>query len=213
MKLYDYYRSSAAYRVRITLNLKRLEYEAIPISLLDGEQFSENYLQLNPNQRVPCLDTEHGTLSQSLAIIEYLDELHPQPALLPADPWQKAQCRSLSLLIACDIHPLNNLAVLNYLNSEWQIQQTEKMIWYHHWLKRGFTAFEHHLMHRTMPTDFCCGDTPTLADICLIPQVYNALRFDFDLTPFPLIQDIHRACEQLPAFQQAHPDRVHQDKT
>ncbi|WP_261858764.1 maleylacetoacetate isomerase [Photobacterium sanguinicancri] len=206
MKLYDYYRSSASYRVRIALHLKGLSYDAVPISLIDGEHQNDDYRHTNPNQRVPSLENENGPLGQSLAIIEYLNEIHPDPKLLPSDPWKKAQCRSLAMLIACDIHPLNNLQVLNYLNTELGVNQNEKMVWYHYWLSRGLSAFEQLLMQRPTPTDFCCGDQPTLADLCLIPQIYNARRFNFDLDPFPLINDIERTCQLLPAFQLAHPD-------
>ncbi|MDX1301500.1 maleylacetoacetate isomerase [Photobacterium sp.] len=210
MKLYDYSRSSASYRVRIAFNLKGLSYQQCPVSLLDSEQKSARYLSLNPNGLVPCLDTDQGVLGQSLAIIEYLEETYPEHALLPADPWLRAQCRSLAQLIACDIHPLNNLQVLNYLNSEFGTNKNEKMVWYHHWLARGCQALETIIVNnrtRDNASDlFCCGDSPTLADICLVPQLYNANRFGFDLSPYPTLVRIDHHCQQLDAFIQAHPD-------
>ena len=213
MKLYDYYRSSASYRVRIALHLKGLSYEQVAISLLDKEQNSAAYSALNPNQLVPGFSrgdkNESGiedtaVLGQSLAIIEYLDECYPEPTLLPSDPWHKAQCREIALIVACDIHPLNNLRVLNYLNSELGVNQNEKMIWYHHWLKQGFQSLES--LSSRYKTRFTCTDTPSLADICLIPQLYNAKRFGFDTTHYPRLLEIEQKCLALPAFQQAHPD-------
>lgn len=213
MKLYDYYRSSASYRVRIALNLKGLSYEQVAISLLDKEQNSAAYSALSPNQLVPGFsrgDTNESgfedtaVLGQSLAIIEYLDECYPEPTLLPSDPWHKAQCREIALIVACDIHPLNNLRVLNYLNSELGVNQNEKMIWYHHWLKQGFQSLES--LSSRYKTRFTCTDTPSLADICLIPQLYNAKRFGFDTTHYPRLLEIEQKCLALPAFQQAHPD-------
>ena len=213
MKLYDYYRSSASYRVRIALNLKGLSYEQVAISLLDKEQNSAAYSALNPNQLVPGFarreTTDSGAedtavLGQSLAIIEYLDECYPEPALLPSDPWHKAQCREIALIVACDIHPLNNLRVLNYLNSELGVNQNEKMVWYHHWLKQGFLSLES--LSSRYKTQFLCTDTPSLADICLIPQLYNAKRFGFETKHYPRLLEIEQKCLALPAFQQAHPD-------
>lgn len=216
MKLYDYYRSSASYRVRIALNIKGLDYEQVAISLLDREQNSTAYSSLNPNQLVPGFSRDHtqtaGTpseddtavLGQSLAIIEYLDETYPEPALLPSNPWHKAQCREIALIVACDIHPLNNLRVLNYLNSDFGVNQNEKMIWYHHWLKQGFQSLES--LSNRYRTPFTCTDTPSLADLCLIPQLYNAKRFGFETSPYPRLLDIEQRCLALTAFQKAHPD-------
>lgn len=221
MKLYDYYRSSASYRVRIALNIKGLDYQQVAVSLLDNEQRSAAYSALNPSQLVPGFSPaetvpadasategnsggDTGILGQSLAIIEYLDECYPEPALLPSDPWHKAQCREIALVVACDIHPLNNLRVLNYLNSELGVSQNEKMIWYHHWLRQGFQSLE--TLSRRYHTQFTCTETPSLADICLIPQLYNAKRFGFDTKHYPRLLEIEQRCLQLPPFQQAHPD-------
>ena len=205
MKFYDYGRSSAAYRVRIALRLKGLSCETIPISLLDGTQNSAGYRSLNPTGLVPSLDTGHGILGQSLAIIEYLDECHPEPPLLPAMPFARARCRALALQVACDIHPLNNLRVLNYLTGELKIGEKQKNRWYHHWLKQGLGPLEQQLSGND--SRYCCGDTPTLADICLVPQLYNARRFKLDLAPYPRLGAIELACHQLEAFRLAHPDQ------
>ncbi|GHA40223.1 maleylacetoacetate isomerase [Photobacterium aphoticum] len=233
MKLYDYYRSSAAYRVRIALNIKQAHYQSETISLLDNDQNAAAYSAINPHRLVPgfspdlssnetsgetCDETHNevnnttsGVLGQSLAIIEYLDERYPEPPLLPHDLWQKARCREMALTVACDIHPLNNLRVLNYLNTELGVQQNEKMIWYHHWLARGFQTLEalvsrEHASRQHQP--FCCGDTPTMADLCLIPQLYNAKRFGFDTRPYHHLVEIEQRCLALPAFIAAHPDNV-----
>lgn len=203
MKLYDYGRSSAAYRVRIALHLKGLPYTRIPVSLLDNAQHSDAYRQINPTSLVPSLDTGAGILSQSLAIIEYLEECHPEPALLPAEPLARAQVRALALQIACDIHPLNNLRVLKYLTQELGNTEAQKTAWYHHWLRQGLAPLEQQLSACSTP--FCCGDTPGLADICLIPQLYNAHRFQLDLTPYPRLLAIEHSCNQHPAFQLAMP--------
>ncbi|KLV07952.1 maleylacetoacetate isomerase [Photobacterium ganghwense] len=212
MKLYDYYRSSASYRVRIALNLKGLEYAQQPVSLLDNEQNSTTYTALNPSGLVPGFipdpaagsENDGELLSQSLAIIEYLDERYPEPPLLPSEPWQKAKCREIAFAIACDIHPLNNLRVLKYLTGPLAIDESEKMAWYHHWLKQGLQSLEVMVSRHSHP--FCCGDEPSLADICLIPQLYNAKRFGFDLSHYPRLLDIEARCQALPAFIAAHPD-------
>ncbi len=210
MKLYDYSRSSAAYRVRIALNLKGLAYDSIPISLLDGAQRGEDYRALNPTGLVPCLAIDdqgsgEGIIGQSLAIIEYLDECYPEPALLPAGPLARARTRALALQVACDIHPLNNLRVLKYLTGELGLGEKQKNSWYHHWLKQGLGPLEQQLSGRDTP--FSCGDTPGLADICLVPQLYNARRFELDLTPYPRLIAIEQSCNRLEAFRLAHPDR------
>lgn len=207
MKLYDYYRSSASYRVRIALNIKGLDYEQVPVSLIDNEQHDEAYTTLNPSGLVPGWEDENngiGILGQSLAIIEYLNERYPEPPLLPDNLWQKAKCREIALTIACDIHPLNNLRVLNYLNTELGVKQNEKMIWYHHWLKRGLQSLEVLVSQHNYP--YCCGTEPTLADLCLIPQLYNASRFGFDTSHYPRLLNIEARCQLLPAFIAAHPD-------
>ena len=208
MKLYDYPRSSAAYRVRIALNLKGQTFEAVPVNLLEGAQRGEDYRALNPTGLVPSLDTGEGLLGQSLAIIEYLDERFPAPPLLPAGAFARARARALALQVACDIHPLNNLRVLQYLVGEFGIDEQQKLAWYHHWLRQGLAALERQLAETDSP--FCCGDTPGLADICLVPQLYNARRFGLDLTPYPRLVAIEAACQRLEAFAAAHPDH-HQE--
>ncbi|UXI03772.1 maleylacetoacetate isomerase [Photobacterium sp. TY1-4] len=204
MELFDYFRSSASYRVRIALNLKGLDYDLNPVSLLANEQQAARYTSLNPSALVPGLRTEHGMLGQSVAILEYLEEQYPEPSILPGSAWEKAKCRELALTVACDIHPLNNLRVLNYLSRQLGVEQTEKTVWYHHWLTLGFQTLESLLEPQDHP--FCCGDQPTLADICLIPQLYNARRFELDLSPFPTLTRIEQQCQQLEAFRRAHPD-------
>ncbi|GAA4651120.1 maleylacetoacetate isomerase [Kistimonas scapharcae] len=203
MKLYDYFRSSAAYRIRIALNLKGISYDSIPINLRTGEQCSPAYRDRNPQGLIPALETPQGLLSQSLAIMEWLDESHPEsPLLLPGDTWLRAQIRSLACQIACDIHPLNNLRVLHYLQCELGVSDTAKTDWYAHWIATGFEALELQLSG----SGFCIGEQPTLADICLIPQVYNAVRFKVDLSPYPAIRQVYEHCNQLEAFQKAAPE-------
>lgn len=204
MKLYDYPRSSAAYRVRIALNLKGLAFEAVPVNLLEGAQRGEDYRALNPTGLVPSLDTGEGLIGQSLAIIEYLDERFPEPALLPAGALARARARALALQVACDIHPLNNLRVLQYLVDEFGIDEQQKLAWYQHWLKQGLGALEQQLAGENSP--FCCGERPGLADLCLVPQLYNARRFGLDLAPYPRLVAIETACLRLEAFAAAHPD-------
>lgn len=212
--LYDYWRSSAAYRVRIAFHLKGLAFESTPIHLLDegGHQHRPDYTQLNPQALVPLLHTHEtgespndGYLSQSLAIIEYLDECHPSPALLPLDPKGRARVRSLALLVACDIHPLNNLRVLQYLEGELGVASEQRQTWVHHWIATGLTALEHHLRDNPATGAFCHGDSPTLADCCLVPQLFNARRFGLDLSPCPTLERIDQHCRSLPAFVQAEP--------
>lgn len=208
MKLYDYYRSSASYRVRIALNLKQLDYEKESIHLLNhgGEHHMANYKNLNPQGLVPAFTNESGqTISQSLAIIEYLEDCYPTPALLPADALGRAEVRSMALLVTCDIHPLNNLRVLNRLRHQFSAAEDEIVAWMHHWLHEGFTAFEQKLQRVERNSGFCYGDEPGLADICLIPQVYNARRFHLPMEPYPLINQIDACCKALPAFQRAAP--------
>lgn len=206
MKLYTYFRSTAAYRVRIALNLKGLPYEAVPVHLLRSEENDPAYRALSPLGTVPALLTDQGdALTQSLAIIEYLEETHPQPPLLPADALGRARVRALALTIACDIHPLNNLRVLKYLTGTLGASEEEKMTWYRHWLADGMMAVERLLADHPATGDFCHGDAPTLADCCLVPQVFNARRFDCPLDAMPTIRRIAEACEQLPAFVAAAP--------
>ena len=207
LKLYTYFRSSAAYRVRIALNLKGLPYESVPVHLLrdGGEQHSDDYARLNPAELVPTLvDGEHA-LGQSLAIIEYLDEVHPSPLLLPGSALARARIRALAQSIACDMHPLNNLRVLQYLAREHQLDEAAKAMWVRHWITLGFTALEAQLQHASTGL-FCHGDTPTLADCCLVPQMFNARRFATPLEGFPTLCRIEAACLALEAFQRAAPE-------
>jgi maleylacetoacetate isomerase len=206
IRLYDYVRSTAAYRVRIALNLKHLAYESRSINLLAGEESTDTYLQHNPQGLVPALVTDNGqVLTQSLAICEYLEETYPEPALLPADPVTRAQVRAFAQAIACDIHPLNNLRVLQYLTAELGVDEESKLLWYRHWVAEGFRALEA-VMQSRPETGYCFGETPGLADICLVAQVFNARRFDCDITPYPRLLAITKRCEKLEAFQAAHPD-------
>ena len=207
MKLYDYYRSSSSYRVRIALNIKQISYEAIPVHLINhgGEQHQSAYLELNAQGLVPTLDENGHILTQSLAIIEYLDEINPTPALLPQKPLGRAQVRSLAMTIACDMHPLNNLRVLQQLREQFQASEAQVMEWYHHWLKKGFDAIENTLSKIPRKNHVCYGKDVSLADICLVPQVYNAARFNFSMEAYPLIRDINAYCMGLPAFAQAVP--------
>lgn len=208
IRLYDYFRSSASFRVRIALNLKKLDYEIIPIHLLNngGEQFSEKYQAINPQNLVPSLDDGGRVLTQSMAIIEYLDEVHPSPALLPRDAYEKAWVRSVALSLVADTHPLNNLRVLNYLTQEFHISDDQKRKWYQHWVKKELSALEKKLVSDNLTGDFCLGDHPTLADICLIPQLYNAVRFNCDLTGYPTLIRIDTNCKKIPAFIKAFPN-------
>lgn len=207
MKLYSYWRSSAAYRVRIALHLKQLSFETIPVHLLKdgGQQHSADYQQRNPSQLVPLWQEQEFSLHQSLAIIEYLEEMYPEPALLPEEPELRAQVRAVALDIACDIHPLNNLRVLQYLTEQLAQSEQQKLTWIQHWLHTGFSALEMRLA-RTAST-FCFGEQVTLADICLVPQVYNAQRFKLDLQQYPHISRIAQHCQQLAAFALAAPEQ------
>ena len=206
-KLYTYFRSSAAYRVRIALNLKGLPYKSVPVHLLrdGGEQHAPDYARLNPAELVPTLvDGEHA-LGQSLAIIEYLDEVHPSPLLLPGSALARARIRALAQSIACDMHPLNNLRVLQRLEATLGASAQTKSEWYAHWVTLGFTALESMLSQSAATGRYCHGDTPTLADCCLVPQIYNAERFGISLAAYPTLCRIGAACLELPAFQQASP--------
>lgn len=206
MKLYDYFRSTAAYRVRLALNLKGIDYQSISVNLLEGEESESDYLQRNPQGLVPTLELANGTvLHQSLAICEYLEEVYPEPALLPTDPYVRSQVRAFSQVIACDIHPLNNLRVLKYLNKTIGVDEAAKLTWYRHWVAEGFQALEQ-LLNKQPVHDFCFGDEPTLADICLIAQMFNARRFECDTSAYPRLLAVVEHCEQLDAFKKAHPD-------
>ena len=207
MKLHGYFRSSAAYRVRIALNLKGLAYESVPVHLLrdGGEHLTSNYLKLNPQGLVPAFEDSGAVLTQSLAIIEYLEETHAEPALLPADPIERARVRALALAIACDIHPLNNLRVLNYVSGEMAQGDDSRLAWYRHWTESGLAAVEALVAGHPMTGTFCHGNKPGYADTCLIPQIANARRFDCDLSACPELVRIDAACNALPAFLDAAP--------
>ena len=206
MLLYDYFRSSAAYRVRIALNLKGLSPERRFIHLRKGEQRAPGYLELNPQGFVPTLVVGERRLTQSLAIIEYLDEKHPLPPLLPHGPEDRAWVRAVALAIACDIHPLNNLRVLQHLSKQLEIDETRRDDWYRHWVREGFNALEPILAERASGP-LCFGDSPTIADVCLVPQVANAERLKVDMTPYPRIRAVNEACQRIPAFADAQPSR------
>ncbi|KAF1037765.1 MAG: Maleylpyruvate isomerase [Herbaspirillum frisingense] len=207
--LYGYFRSSASYRVRIALNLKGLSYDTVPVHLLNqgGEQFQPAFAQLNPHSLVPVLAHEGSHMTQSLAMLEYLEERFPTPSLLPGDAAQRARIRELALAIACEIHPLNNLRVLRYLKHQLGVEEEQKNAWIQHWIKLGFTALEKQLAADSARGHFCVGDMPTMADCCLVPQIFNARRFDVDMAPYPTLCAIEDACNALPAFQQAHPSQ------
>lgn len=206
MKLYGYFRSSAAFRVRIALNLKGLSYDSVPIHLRRNEQARPEYRGVNPQGLVPALELDGETLIQSLAIIEYLDETHRDPPLLPPSPADRARVRALAEIVACDIHPINNLRVLRYLARTHGRSEADIAAWYNHWIAAGFDALETLLASDARTGEFCHGDRPGLADIALAPQVVNAERYRLDMTPYPAIARIFSRCMELPAFQQAHPD-------
>ena len=206
MKLYGYWRSSAAYRVRIALNLKGLRYESIPVHLVrdGGLQFSREYLSVNPQGRVPTLIDGDLTLGQSLAILEYLEEEYPAPPLLPVDAAGRAQARQIALAIACDIHPLNNLRVLQFLEHSLGLPQESRDAWYRHWIRDGLTAVEK-LVAANGP--YCLGDQLSFGDVTLIPQLYNAHRFNVPLDDCPRLLAIEQGCMKLPAFDDARPEK------
>ena len=205
MKLYTYFRSSAAYRVRIALNLKRLPYEMVPIHLTKdgGHQRKPEFAALNPQMRVPALALSSGeVITQSLAIIEYLDDIHPEPPLLPPDALDRAKVRAIAQTVACDIHPLNNLVTLQYLKNTMKHEQPEIDAWYHHWVIAGFKAIEAMIA----PAPYACGPQVTLADLCLVPQIFNARRLKVPLDAFPKIVAAEAACLKLSAFDKARPE-------
>ena len=209
MKLYGFFRSSASYRVRIALNLKRLSYEQIPIHLRrgGGEQFGANYKAINPQSLVPTLEDSGRILTQSLAIMEYLEERYPKPPLLPADPVDRAAVRSMALIIACEIHPIQNLRVLVYLKNTLKQSDDDLNLWARHWIDLGLSALEQSVASGPKPGKFCFGETPTLADICLVPQLANARRFGCDLSIYPKLLKIETACNELAAFADAAPEK------
>ncbi len=212
MKLYNYFRSSASYRVRIALNLKGLAYEYVPVHIAKGEHIKGDFAAISADSLVPLLEINGQRLSQSMAIIEYLDELYPQVPLLPADALGKAQVRSLAQSVACEIHPLNNLRVLKYLTKELGASDDAKNTWYRHWVRTGLEAFERQLEAtqgkgpaNTTASRYCFGSTPSLADCCLVPQIFNAQRFKTNLDGLPRTMAAYEACMALEAVQKAQP--------
>jgi maleylacetoacetate isomerase len=206
--LHDYYRSSASYRVRIALNMKGIAYESRTVNLLDAEQKSAAYRALNPQGFVPMLEIDDRRITQSLAIIAYLDQTRPKPRLLPRDPADQAHVRALALTIACDIHPLNNLRVLKYLSGPLHLQEEARDKWYAHWVTEGFQALE--TMAKKRAGSFLFGNSPTMADVCLVPQMYNARRFNVPVDAYPTLVRADSSANALPAFADAHPDRQEQ---
>ena len=209
LRLYSYWRSSAAYRVRIGLNLKGLRYETVPVHLVrdGGEQHQAEYAALNPQQLVPTLTHGVRVIRQSLAVLEYLDEAWPSPRLLPMTARDRARVRSLAQMVAADIHPLNNLRVMRYFEQTWSVPQSERDEWTKHWIVEGFDAMEALLANDAATGTYCHGQTPGLADCCLVPQVFNARRFGVDMAAFPTIARIEQACLELPAFADARPEK------
>jgi len=206
--LYDYYRSSAAYRVRIALNLKGIAYETRPVNLLHSEQRGDEYRALNPQGLVPMLEIDGHRLTQSLSIMVYLDQVYPELPLMPRDPVDGAHVRAMALTIACDIHPLNNLRVLKYLSNELGLPQEERDAWYIHWIREGLPALE--TLAKPGAGKFLFGDEPTIADVCLVPQLFNARRYNVPIDDFPTLLRAEESANKLEAFAAAHPDRQEQ---
>ena len=206
--LYDYFRSSASYRVRIALNLKGVDYEQRPVSLVQGDQQAESYRALNPQGMVPVLEIDGHRMTQSLAICNYLNSIVPEPAFMPADAADRAHVLALALAVACDIHPLNNLRVLKYLQGTFGVDDSSRDLWYRHWIEEGLGALEE--MARPKAGAFLFGDAPSLADICLVPQLYNARRFSVPLTDYPTLRRADETASAHAAFAAAHPDRQEQ---
>lgn len=205
MELYNYFRSSASYRVRIAMALKGLDFDYKPVHLAKNEQFNESYAAVSASRLVPLLKDGDALVTQSMAIIEYLDETHPEPPLLPSKPIDRAYVRSIVQQLACEIHPLNNLRVLKYLKRTVGVNDEVKDAWYHHWISSGFAALEEYLVADGRAGKLCFGDTPTIADICLVPQVFNASRFNVDMSPYPTIRRICEHANTLDAFARAEP--------
>lgn len=203
--LHNYFRSSTSVRVRAALNLKGLKYDYVPLSLLKGDQASAAHLALNPSGLVPTLVTPQGPLPQSLAILEWLDEVHPEPPLLPADPWGRARVRSLAHIVALDIHPVNNLRILKHLETEFSVDAAGKAAWFRKWASAGMQALEARLAAEPQTGKFCHGDSVGMADLCLFAQVLNNARFEVDMAPFPTILRIHSNCMKVPALELASP--------
>jgi maleylacetoacetate isomerase len=206
MNLYTFFRSSAAFRVRIALNIKGLQYNSISKAFAKNEHRSEDYLLINPQGLIPTLEADGNLLSQSLAIIEYLEETHPTPPLLPKEPAARAKVRAMALAIACEIHPLNNLRVLNYLRQQFGQSEDGVNTWYRHWVAEGFTGLETMVREASWTKRYCCGDTLSMADVLLVPQMFNARRFKCDLEPYPTLVAISEHLETLPAFEAARPE-------
>ncbi len=204
MELFNYFRSSASYRVRIALALKGLDYDYKAVHLAQNEQLGESYTSVSASRLVPLLRDGDHLLTQSLAIIEYLDETHPQPPLLPPTPLERARVRALAMDIACEIHPLNNLRVLRYLVKSLQVSEDDKNRWYRHWVETGLEVVERQLL--AQPGTYCHGDSPTLADCTLVPQIFNARRFDCRLDHVPQVMRVFDACMKLPAFENTRPE-------
>ena len=205
MKLHNYFRSSASYRVRIALALKGLDYEYVPVQLVKDEQLAAPYVNLSRTGLVPVLEDGEAAITQSLAIVEYLDETHPAPPLLPGNALDRARIRALALDVACEIHPLNNLRVLRYLVRDMGVSDDNKDRWYRHWVESGLQAVERRLAGDAATGRFCHGDTPTLADIALVPQIFNAQRFNCDLAAVPTVMRVFGECMQLDAFAKTQP--------
>ena len=204
MELYNYYRSSASYRVRIALALKGLEYDYKPVHLAKNEQFAESYAAVSAARLVPLLRDGETMVTQSMAIMEYLEETHPEPALLPRDPGGRARVRALALDIACEIHPLNNLRVLRYLTRDLKLSEDDKNRWYRHWVETGLETVERQLL--AQPATYCHGETPSMADCVLVPQIFNARRFDCRLDHVPQVMRVFEACMKLDAFERTRPE-------
>ncbi len=206
MKLYGYFRSSAAYRVRIALNLKQVDYEDRFVHLRNNEMLSDEFVKLNPQSLVPVLEDDGVVLTQSVAIIEYLEDRIPMPRLLPENPVDRAFVRSIALAIACDVHPLNNLRVLRYLEYNLGLDSDERKTWYRHWIATELGALEARLAARGQGNGFCFGDSPSMADVCLVPQMANARRFSCDLSEYPILVGIDENCRQVEEFIKAAPE-------
>ena len=205
LTLYNYFRSSTSGRVRAALNLKGLRYDYVPLSLLKDEQASAEHLALNPSGLVPTLVTSQGALPQSMAILEWLEEVHPEPPLLPSDPWGRARVRSLAQIVAADIHPVNNLRILQHLEAEFGVDAAGKAAWFGKWANAGMVALEKRLSSESETGRFCHGDQISIADLCLFAQVHNNARFEVDMTPYPTITRIHTTCMDVPEIAAAAP--------